>query len=118
MLWKPKRVLILGAGPVGLLTTYLLRLKGLEVLVTATRTKDSAKARLAERAGAVYVNTMGQPRQSVGKFDLIMEETGAAQGGMQGTGMLNTNGRMGFLGICSSTMWAEEIGLVDIVVVL
>ncbi|TMI51060.1 hypothetical protein E6H13_09585 [Candidatus Bathyarchaeota archaeon] len=57
MLWKPKRVLILGAGPVGLLTTYLLRLKGLQVVVTATRAKDSAKARLAERAGAVYVNT-------------------------------------------------------------
>jgi threonine dehydrogenase-like Zn-dependent dehydrogenase len=110
MLWKPKRVLILGAGPVGLLTTYLLRLKGLEVVVTATRAKDSAKARLAERAGAVYVNTAEQPLQSLGKFDLIMEETGSAQVAMQATSMLNTNGIMCFLGIYSSTTAPEDIG--------
>jgi len=110
MLWKPKRVLILGAGPVGLLTTYLLRLKGLEVVVTATRAKDSAKARLAQRAGAVYVNTMEQPLQSLGKFDLIMEETGSAQVAMQATSMLNTNGIMCFLGIYSSTTAPEDIG--------
>jgi glucose 1-dehydrogenase len=110
MLWKPKRVLILGAGPVGLLTTYLLRLKGLEVVVTATRAKDSAKARLAERAGAVYVNTMEQPLQSLGKFDLIMEETGSAQVAMQATSMLNTNGIMCFLGIYSPTTTSEDIG--------
>jgi glucose 1-dehydrogenase len=110
MLWKPKRVLILGAGPVGLLTTYLLRLKGLEVVVTATRAKDSAKARLAERAGAVYVNTMEQPLQSLGKFDLIMEETGSAQVAMQATSMLSTNGIMCFLGIYSPTTTSEDIG--------
>ena len=110
MLWKPKRVLILGAGPVGLLTTYLLRLKGLEVVVTATRAKDSAKARLAQRAGAVYVNTAEQPLQSLGKFDLIMEETGSAQVAMLATSMLNTNGIMCFLGIYSSTTAPEDIG--------
>jgi threonine dehydrogenase-like Zn-dependent dehydrogenase len=110
MLWKPKRVLILGAGPVGLLTTYLLRLKGLEVVVTATRAKDSAKARLAQRAGAVYVNTIEQPLQSLGKFDLIMEETGSAQVAMQATSMLNTNGIMCFLGIYASTTAPEDIG--------
>jgi threonine dehydrogenase-like Zn-dependent dehydrogenase len=110
MLWRPKRVLILGAGPIGLLTTYLLRLKGLEVVVTATRAKDSAKARLAQRAGAVYVNTIEQPLQSLGKFDLIMEETGSAQVAMQATSMLNTNGIMCFLGIYSSTTTPEDIG--------
>jgi threonine dehydrogenase-like Zn-dependent dehydrogenase len=110
MLWKPKRVLILGAGPIGLLTTYLLRLKDLEVVVTATRAKDSAKARLAQRAGALYVNTMEQPLQSLRKFDLIMEETGSAQVAMQATSMLNTNGIMCFLGIYSSTTAPEDIG--------
>ncbi len=110
MLWKPKRVLILGAGPVGLLTTYLLRLKGLEVVVTATRAKDSAKARLAQRVGAVYVNTLETPLQSLGKFDLIMEETGVAQVAIQATGMLNTNGIMCFLGIYPPTTAPEDIG--------
>jgi threonine dehydrogenase-like Zn-dependent dehydrogenase len=110
MLWKPKRALILGAGPVGLLTTYLLRLRGLEVVATATRTKDSVKARLVQRAGATYVNTIEQPLQSLGKFDLIMEETGSAQVAMQATGMLNTNGIMCFLGIYASTQAPEDIG--------
>ena len=110
MIWKPKRALILGAGPVGLLTTYLLRLKGLEVVVTATRAKDSAKAQLAQRAGAAYVNTSEQPLQSLGKFDLVMEETGVAEVAMQATRMLNTNGIMCFLGIYSSTEAPENIG--------
>ncbi len=110
MLWKPKKVLILGAGPVGLLTSYLLRLKGLDVVVTATRANDSIKARLAQRAGATYVNTMEQPLLSLGKFDLIMEETGSAQIALQATGMLNTNGIMCFLGIYAPTEAPEDIG--------
>ena len=110
MLWKPKKALILGAGPVGLLTAYLLRLRGLEVTVTATRTKDSVKAQLAQRVGASYVNTMEQPLGTLGKFDLIMEETGSAQVAMQATGMLNTNGIMCFLGIYAPTEAPEDIG--------
>ena len=110
MLWKPQRALILGAGPVGLLTAYLLRLKGLYVVVTATRTKDSIKAQLAQRVGATYVNTIEQPLQTLGKFDLIMEETGSAQVAMQATGMLNTNGIMCFLGIYAPTEAPEDIG--------
>jgi len=110
MLWKPKTALILGAGPIGLLTTYLLRLKGLNVVVTATRAKDSIKAQLAQRSGATYVNTMEQPLLGLGKFDLIMEETGSAQVAMQATGMLSTNGIMCFLGIYSPTEAPEDIG--------
>ncbi len=110
MLWQPQTALVLGAGPVGLLTTYLLRLKGLNVTVTATRQKDSIKARLAQRAGATYVNTIEQPLQSLGKFHLIMEETGSAQVAMQATRMLNTNGIMCFLGIYASTQAPEDIG--------
>lgn len=110
MLWKPTRALILGAGPVGLLTAYLLRLKGLDVVVTATRSRDSVKARLAQSVGAAYVNTIEQPLQTLGKFDLIMEETGSAQVAMQATGMLNTNGIMCFLGIYAPTEAPEDIG--------
>src|SRR6266705_6432740 len=110
LLWKPQRALILGAGPVGLLTAYLLRLKGLDVIVTATRTKDSVKAQLAQRVGGTYVKTIEQPLQTLGKFDLIMEETGSAQVAMQATGMLNTTGIMCFLGIYAPTEAPEDIG--------
>ena len=110
MVWKPQRALVLGAGPVGLLSAYLLRLKGLNVVVTATREKDSVKAQLAQRVGATYVNTIQQPLSTLGKFDLILEETGSAQVAMQATAMLNTNGIMCFLGIYAPTEAPEDIG--------
>jgi len=31
MIWKPQRALVLGTGPVGLLTVLLLRIRGLDV---------------------------------------------------------------------------------------
>ncbi len=42
MIWKPKRALVLGAGPLGLLTTILLRTKGLDVTTIATPTASYA----------------------------------------------------------------------------
>src|SRR5437016_5699060 len=103
LLWKPRRSLILGAGPVGLLTAYMLRLRGLDIVMTATRTKDSVKAQLAQRVGGTYVNTIEQRLQTLGKFDLVMEVTESEQVAMQATGMLNTNGIMCFLGIYAPT---------------
>jgi len=43
MIWKPQRALVLGTGPVGLLTVLLLRIRGLDVTAVATRPKDSLK---------------------------------------------------------------------------
>ncbi len=77
LIWKPERALVLGAGPVGILATALLRLMGLEVDTVATRSKDSLKARLVESTGANYLNSKETPLSSLDyKYDLVFEITG------------------------------------------
>ncbi len=110
MIWRPKRALVLGAGPLGLLTTYLLRCRGMEVHAVATRSADSPKARLVQRVGATYVNSTEQPTNTLGRFDLIMEETGVPSVAMEALHLLNTNGIICFLGIYPHAQLFEDVG--------
>jgi len=110
MIWKPKRALVLGAGPLGLLTTILLRTKGLDVTTIATRPKDSLKARVVQTVGGAYVNSIDQSISSLGGFDLILEETGAASVAAEAQGLLNPNGVLCFLGIYPAKEATLDIG--------
>ncbi len=78
MIWKPKKALILGTGPLGLLSVILLRLRGFDVLAVARRPKNGLKAQIVEKVGADYINSVEQPVTSLGKFDFILEESGVA----------------------------------------
>ncbi|MFQ5998984.1 MAG: glucose 1-dehydrogenase, partial [Candidatus Bathyarchaeia archaeon] len=110
MLWKPKRALVLGVGPLGLIATYLLRLKGLQVFSVARRSRESLKAKLVERAGAIYVNSKEQSLESLGKFDIVLEITGAPSLAMEGQELLNPNGVMCMIGIYTSKEISKDIG--------
>src|SRR5438094_7321042 len=46
MLWEPKRAVVLGAGPIGILGTILLRLPGLDVHVYAKSPSDTVQGRI------------------------------------------------------------------------
>jgi len=46
MVWRPARAVVLGAGPIGILGTILLRLRGLEVHVYAKSAPDSLQGRI------------------------------------------------------------------------
>lgn len=110
MIWKPQTALVLGTGPVGLLTSLLLRLRGLDVTAVATRPKDSLKARIVEKTGATYVNANEQPITGLGRFDLIMEETGVASLAAEAQGLLNNNGVFCLLGIYRPSLATQDIG--------
>jgi threonine dehydrogenase-like Zn-dependent dehydrogenase len=110
MVWQPKRALVLGAGALGLLTTFLLRIRGLEVYTVATRSKTSLKAQLAERSGAVYVNAHEQPIDSLGTFDIILEETGVVPVAAEAVKQLNKNGVLCILGIYEDKEMLRDIG--------
>src|SRR3954470_4288181 len=56
--WKPRRAAVLGSGPVGLLTTLALRLRGIEVTCLSLRPKPYLNSDLIEALGATYVSTM------------------------------------------------------------
>ncbi len=110
MIWKPQKALVLGTGPVGLLTVLLLRLRGLDVTAVATRPKDSLKARIVAKIGGTYVNATDQPITGLGKFDLILEETGVASLAAEAQGLLNNNGVLCLLGIYRPNLATQDIG--------
>ena len=53
--WNPKTALVLGAGPIGLLGTLLLRSRGMEVVTMARRPGPHLVSEIVEAAGARYV---------------------------------------------------------------
>jgi glucose 1-dehydrogenase len=110
MVWKPKKALVLGAGPLGMLSVILLRLRGFEVLAVATRPRDSLKAQLVQKVGASYISSFEQPVNSLGKFDFILEETGAASVAADAQGLLNPNGVLCLLGIYAPKQVTLDIG--------
>ncbi len=75
--WNPKRVLITGAGPVGLLAALLARARNLEVHLF-DRVTEGPKPALVGRLGARYhQGNLQQLLQSI-RPDIVLECTGAA----------------------------------------
>lgn len=96
MLWEPRRALVLGTGPLGLLATFILRDMGLETFTLATRDKKSLKARASEASGARYIDVNEEPLESLpgkyGPFDLIIEATGYSPFAFKAMELVNRNG--------------------------
>jgi threonine dehydrogenase-like Zn-dependent dehydrogenase len=101
--WSPTRALVLGAGAIGMLGTYFLRLAGFEVWTAARSPAATEKAELVAASGATYVSTAETPldalREEVGGFDVALEATGDAQVMLDALGMLRRNGVACLLGI-------------------
>jgi glucose 1-dehydrogenase len=100
--WTPRRALVLGAGAIGMLSTYFLRLAGFAVWTVDRAPAGSDRAELAAASGAAYVPT-SEPlpalREDVGGFDVVIEATGDAQAMVDAIGMLRRNGVACLLGI-------------------
>jgi threonine dehydrogenase-like Zn-dependent dehydrogenase len=78
--WQPRRAAVLGSGTVGLLTTLVLRLRGLEVACLSLPKAPYRNSDLIEELGATYVSTqdmsVAEAAAQYGPFDLIVEATG------------------------------------------
>jgi threonine dehydrogenase-like Zn-dependent dehydrogenase len=94
---------VIGAGAIGMLSTYLLRLAGLDVWTASLDPSDDPRADLVAASGARYVSTTAQPlkalREDVGGFDLVLEATGDAQVMVDSIGMLRRSGVACLLGL-------------------
>lgn len=81
-IWRPRRVAVLGAGPIGLLATVILRLRGAEVVCFALEKPPYLRSQLAEAVGARYQSVQERSLSVVAKedgpFDLIFEASGFA----------------------------------------
>ncbi|MBX3444097.1 MAG: glucose 1-dehydrogenase [Planctomyces sp.] len=81
--WEPRVAFVTGAGQIGLLTTMMLRLRGLQVFTLARTPNPGLKEEIVRAYGARYVSTQETPIEElvreVGKPDLIVEATGSSQ---------------------------------------
>lgn len=105
MRWEPRKALVLGAGPIGLMATLLLRLRGIETYAFARSPKTDLKAEIVKKAGAHYISAMEDPPETLekklGPPDLIIEATGNSSLAFQAMGMLGPNGILSLAGISS-----------------
>ena len=103
--WELQKALVVGAGAIGMLSTYLLRLAGLEVWTTSRESSSDDRSALVALSGARYVSTRETPLRALGEdvggFDLVVEATGDAQIMADCIGLLRRNGVACLLGIDS-----------------
>ncbi len=94
--WNPQTALVLGAGPIGLLGTLLLRSRGMEVVTMARRPGPHVVSEIVEAAGARYAAMQERSIREVAAelppIDLIFEATGSAEPGFTAMEILGNNG--------------------------
>lgn len=96
--WEPKVAFVMGAGQIGLLTTLMLRLRGLQVYTVARTANPGLKEEICQAYGATYVSTqetsLDDLVKRVGKPDLIVEATGSSRVAFDSMRILNINGAL------------------------
>ena len=101
--WRPERAIVVGAGALGVLATFLLRLSGLEVWTVARSPSDTPKAHVVERSGATYHSledtTVDALREEVGGFDVSLATAGATEVAIDAIRALGPNGVACLLGL-------------------
>jgi len=94
--WDPKLAFVTGSGQIGLLSTLILRLRGLEVYTFARGLAPCLKSEIVTGMGAHYVSTkeksLKQVAGEVGKPDLIIEATGSSEIAFAAMEVLGHNG--------------------------
>ncbi|MCC6315025.1 MAG: glucose 1-dehydrogenase [Thermomicrobiales bacterium] len=101
--WNPKTALVLGAGPIGLLGTLLLRSRGMDVVTVARRSAPNAPSRLIAGAGARYASvretTLADIAAELPPIDLIFDAAGNAALVFEAMRVLGNNGVIVLLSI-------------------
>jgi glucose 1-dehydrogenase len=94
--WTPRRALVTGAGPVGLLAAMIGRQRGLEVHVF-DRATEGPKPELARELGAMY--HVGEFEELPADFDVVIECTAAPMIAMRSASRTAPNGVVCLVGV-------------------
>lgn len=109
--WRAETAVVLGAGPIGMLGTLLLRSRDVNVTTVARTPGPNPAASIIEACGASYVSTEEESlealHQRLGNIDLILESTGASFLAFEGMRMLGSNGVLVLLSITGGHKTAE-----------
>ena len=94
--WRPKLAYVLGSGQIGLLTTLILKLRGLQVYTIARSKTPNLKSEIVAGMEANYVSTREKPVDELvketGKPDLIVDATGSSKLAFQAMQYVGHNG--------------------------
>jgi len=105
--------MVLGAGPLGLLATMALRVRGLDVVTFARGRKPNVNAELIEAVGARYVSageaSLEQASGEFGAPDLIVEATGYGPLVFEAMERLGRNGVLVLTGIAGGDRQADAV---------
>ncbi|MBP3961563.1 TIM barrel protein [Paenibacillus lignilyticus] len=119
--WKPKRALVLGSGPMGLLSALSLRTMGIETHVWSLHAVDSLQANVLSKIGSQFQSayndsSVGAAEHGLARhygskrklnFDIVLECTGFTPLLVEAAHLLNRNGIIGLLGISSTNRHIE-----------
>ncbi|HZU20022.1 MAG TPA: glucose 1-dehydrogenase [Gaiellaceae bacterium] len=106
--WRPRRALVTGAGPIGVLATLLLRQHGLEVWTASLEPSNE----IVDGLGARYVCLADSGLDELGRFDVVVEAAGDAKLMAEALGRLGRSGVACLLGIDGREQTVELDGRV------
>jgi threonine dehydrogenase-like Zn-dependent dehydrogenase len=96
--WEPLglRALVLGAGPIGLLSAMMLVARGAKTFVYSLEPADSDRAKLTRSFGAEYISAgdtlLSQLSSRIGRADIVFEAVGTAKVAFGALAALAPNG--------------------------
>jgi glucose 1-dehydrogenase len=109
--WRPQRAFVLGAGQIGLLSTLVLKLRGLDVYTLARAPGPHLKSEIVNGLEATYVSTTETPLMDlvakVGKADLIIDATGSSRIAFEAMQALGHNGTLVWTSITGGKQTTE-----------
>src|SRR5690242_7715492 len=116
--WKPSLAMVLGAGPVGLLASAVLRARGVATAVVGREADSDPRAHIAKQLGATYVSVAARPLtdlpKDTGYPDIVVEATGSAKVVFDAMELLAPNGVLCLLSVTGGqTMNPEPIDLIN-----
>lgn len=96
-------VLVLGAGPVGLLGAMAFRAAGYRVVVYSLEAAPNPKADVVAQIGGTYLSAathdLGAVGKDIGQIDVIFEATGSSKLSFAAAAILGANGVFVFAGV-------------------
>ena len=111
LVWRPKRAVVLGAGPIGLLAGMLLRLEGLEVhAYDASEPGLKRDLAVATGAGYIWASEQGLSQElaaEIGPVDIVLEATGFSPLAFDAMDMVGPNGVVCLAGITGGSRKLE-----------
>ncbi len=111
MHWAPRRVVVTGAGSVGMLAAFVARLRGLDTVVYSRGPSSGVGDPIRRQIGVEYVNskehTLADLADQHGAPDILIEATGYSPFAWEGTEVLATNGVAALLSVTNGTRTLE-----------